>query len=260
MKNLLTNSISATVGFPVKSGTLDFLQTASSEMLNALARSIIGKDFSTGTPYALYGCNNTGSGSYYVIQEGAILWNGILYLVPAVSFTLTGGNSVFVGTSISYVTTNADPVTFTDGVARYVHADTKMSVYQNALAPSPSAGFAYSSLAFFWELPYTSVSSYGVDVVSGTAKYNINRDGLVSLSGNVILDASTPSTTTLFTLSVAPINDLWLPIFAKSSSITVIASLKIDTAGVVTLQAISGTVSNFNSFTVYLNGVSFYNN
>lgn len=260
MKNLLTNSITTSVGFPVKSGTLDFLQTASSEMLNALARSIIGKDFSTGTPYALYGCNNTGSGSSYVFQEGAILWNGILYLVPAVSFTLSGGNSVFVGFSTSYVTTNADPVTFTDGVSRYVHADTKMSVYQSAIAPSPSAGFAYSSLAFFWELPYTPVASYGVDVASGTAKYKINRDGLVSLSGNVILDASTPSTVTLFTLSDAPINDLWLPIFAKSSTTTIITSLKIDTAGVVTLQSISGSAGNWNSMTVYLNGVSFYNN
>ena len=263
MKNLLTNSISTTVGFPVKSGTLDFLQTASSEMLVAIARSIVGKDYSASTPYALYGCNNLGSGSTYDIQEGIILWNGVLYLfgggyIPS----LPAGSTVYLIKYTSYaISSVADPVIFTDGVSRNVHQDTYMLVNYNTVAPSPTLGFDYSSLVLIWEMEYISVSSYGADVVSGTAKYKINRDELVSLSGNVTLDASTPTTTTLFTLPVGyrPINDLWLPIFAKSSTVTVIASLKIDTAGIVTLQALSGTVANFNSFVVYLNGLSFYN-
>ena len=171
MKNLLTNSISTTVGFPVKSGTLDFLQTASSEMLNALARTIIGRDYSTSIPYALYGCNNTGSGSSYVIQEGAILWGGVLYLVPAVSFTLTGGNSVYVVKSITYVTTNADPVTFTDGVARNVHADTKMSVYQSAMSPSPTQGFAYSEIVKMSDIAHY-VGSGGIEPAFGAGWAN----------------------------------------------------------------------------------------
>jgi hypothetical protein len=264
MKNLLTNSISTSVGFPVKSGTLDFLQNASSEMLIALARSIVGKDYSASTPYALYGCNNLGSGSTYDIQAGIILWNGVLYLcVGGYIPSLPSGSNVYLTKYTSYVTSAvADPVTFTDGVPRSVHQDTTMLVGYNATAPSPTVGFAYSDLVIIWEMPYISVSSYGADVVSGTAKYKINRDGLVSLSGNVTLDATTPTTTTLFTLPTGyrPINDLWLPIFAKSSTTSVIASLKIDTAGVVILQATSGTAANFNSHLVYLNGVSFYNN
>ena len=172
MKNLLTNSISTTVGFPVKSGTLDFLQTASSEMLNALARTIIERDYSTSIPYALYGCNNTGSGSSYVIQEGAILWGGVLYLVPAVSFTLTGGNSVYVIGSTSYVTSSvADPVTFTDGIARNVHADTKMSVYQNAMPPSPTAGFAYSAIVKMSDISHY-VGSGGIEPAFGAGWAN----------------------------------------------------------------------------------------
>lgn len=263
MKNLLTNSITTTVGFPVKSGTLDFLQTASSEMLVAIARSIVGKSYSASTPYALYGCNNTGSGSSYVIEAGAILWDGVLYLVPAVTFTLTGGNSVFVSKSTSYVTSSvADPVTFTDGVTRNVHADTIMNVYQSALVPSPTAGFSYSSLVLFSEMPYISVSSYGSDVASGTAKYKKNQDGLVSLSGKVTLDASTTYFATLFTLPVGyrPTNDLWLPIHSNNGSTSLIATLQIDTAGLVLLQNPSGSGSNLNSMVVFLNGVSFYNN
>jgi hypothetical protein len=263
MKNLLTNSISTTVGFPVKSGTLDFLQNASSEMLIALARSIVGKDYSASTPYALYGCNNLGSGSTYDIQAGLILWNGVLYLINGGYISsLPSGSDVYLTKYTSYIISPvADPVTFTDGVSRNVHSDTTMLVSYSPTAPLPTVGFAYSDLVLFWKMPYVSVPSYGTDVVSGTAKYKINRDGLVSLSGNVTLDATTPTTTTLFTLPVGyqPINDIWLPIFAKSSTTSVIASLKIDTAGVVILQAASGTVANFNSHVVYLNGVSFYN-
>jgi hypothetical protein len=202
MKNLLTNSISTSVGFPVKSGTLDFLQTASSEMLNALGRSIIGKDFSTSIPYALYGCNNTGSGSSYVIQEGAILWDGVLYLVPAVSFTLTGGNSVFVATSTTYVTSAvADPVTFTDGVARSVHADTKMSVYQSAMSPSPTQGFAYTSLEYSIQ-PISKSLTPTTNYVNSVLQYYRNRNGNVTFNGYIFCSAGAATLQTVGTLPV----------------------------------------------------------
>jgi len=262
MKNLLTNSISTTVGFPVKSGTLDFLQTASSEMLIAIARSIVGKGYSASVPYALYGCNNTGSGSSYVIQEGAILWNGVLYLVPAVSFTLTGGNSVFVTKSTTYVTTNADPVTFTDGVARYVHADTKMSVIQSAISPSPTSGFSYSSLVFNQEMPYITVSSYiSSYYTSGNAKYKKNKDGLVSLSGTITLGPNSSTFEDLFLLNVnyLPTSNLRIPVIIRNSSNPTIGNLIINIATYeVSMQSITGT--NLSSAVVYLDGVSFYNN
>ena len=203
MKNLLTNSISTSVGFPVKSGTLDFLQTASSEMLNALARSIIGRDFSTSVPYALYGCNNTGSGSSYVIEAGAILWNGVLYLVPAVTFTLTGGNSVFVSKSTSYVTSSvADPVTFTDGVPRNVHADTIMNVYQSALVPSPTAGFSYGSLEYAIP-PIPKSLTPTANYVNSVLQYYRNRDGVIMFNGYIQCSAGAATLQAIATLPVA---------------------------------------------------------
>jgi hypothetical protein len=231
-------------------------------MLNALGRSIIGKDFSTGTPYALYGCNNTGSGSSYVIQEGAILWDGVLYLVPTVSFTLTGGNAVYVKTSTTYVTTNADPVTFTDGVARYVHADTKMSVYQSALAPSPTGGFAYSSLVFNQELTYISVSSYiSSYYTSGSVKYKKNKDGLVSLTGRVTLTTNTSTFEELFALNVnyLPTSNIRIPVMILNGGTVTIGSILIDiSTNVVWARSVTGT--NLSGATIYLDGVSFYNN
>jgi hypothetical protein len=258
MKNLLTNSITTSVGFPVKSGTLDFLQTASSEMLNVLGRSIIGKDFSTGTPYALYGCNNTGSGSSYIIQEGAILWNGVLYLVPAVSFTLSGGNSVYVITSTSYVTSSvADPVTFTDGVARNVHADIKMSVYQSALAPSPSAGFAYSGLKYLNQISdtlslTTNFSVYG----SLTPKVSLSNY-IVTFSGVITIGvgASIPET-------IATLSSNYYPSSTKYITATLIdntgqfimAILKISTSGVLSLEDTSALYGGYN---IYLDGLNY---
>ena len=254
MKNLLTNSISTTVGFPVKSGTLDFLQTASSEMLNALGRSIIGKDFSTSTPYALYGCNNTGSGSSYVIEAGAILWDGVLYLVPAVSFTLTGGNSVFVSKSTSYVTSSvADPVTFTDGVARNVHADTIMNVYQSALVPSPTAGFSYGSLEYAVQ-PFKTIATYSGVISSLNFSYKRNRDGLVVCSGDMAFTSGASANELVFTLPVGyrPSTAILMPIVINNA----LGSVQISTAGAVTINAYSGTLA---IKTAYLGSISFYN-
>lgn len=258
MKNLLTNSISTTVGFPVKSGTLDFLQTASSEMLVAIARSIVGKSYSASTPYALYGCNNTGSGSSYVIEAGAILWDGVLYLVPAVTFTLTGGNSVYVITSTSYVTSSvADPVTFTDGVARSVHADTKMSVYQNALAPSPSVGFAYSGLKYLNQISDTLSLTTNFSVYSGlTPKVSLSNY-VVTFSGMITIgfSASLPATIATLTSNYYPSSTKYITTTATDNTgqfITVI--LKISTSGVFSLEDTSALYGGFN---IYLDGLNY---
>jgi hypothetical protein len=259
MKNLLTNSISTTVGFPVKSGTLDFLQTASSEMLVALGRSIIGRDYSTSIPYALYGCNNTGSGSSYVIQEGAILWGGVLYLVPAVSFTLTGGNSVYVIGSTSYVTSSvADPVTFTDGVARSVHADTKMSVYQSALAPSPSVGFSYSALKYINQISETLTLTTNYSTFGGlTPKVNlINSE--VSFSGIIVCGVGATISQTITTLPSKfrpSTTKKFSIVIANSANIFLWAVLNLSTAGVLQVEMLSS--GSLDDFSICLDGLNY---
>jgi hypothetical protein len=258
MKNLLTNSISTSVGFPVKSGTLDFLQTASSEMLIAIARSIVGKGYSASTPYALYGCNNTGSGSSYVIEEGAILWNGVLYLVPAVTFTLTGGNSVYVITSTSYVTSSvADPVTFTDGVARSVHSDTKMSVYQSALAPSPTVGFAYSGLKYLNQISDTLSLTTNFSVYSGLtpkvslSNYVVTFSGMITIGFGAVL----PETIATLPSNYYPSSTKYIITTATDNTGQFItAILKISTSGVLSLEDTSALYGGYN---IYLDGLNY---
>lgn len=258
MKNLLTNSISTTVGFPVKSGTLDFLQTASSEMLIAIARSIVGKGYSASVPYALYGCNNTGSGSSYVIQEGAILWNGVLYLVSAVSFTLTGGNSVYAIGSTSYVTSSvADPVIFTDGVSRNVHADTKMSVYQSALAPSPTAGFSYSSIKYLNQISDTLSLTTNFSVYSSlTPKVSLSNY-IVTFSGMITIgfSAGLPETIATLPSNYYPSSTKYITTTATDNTGQfIMVILKISTSGVFSLEDTSALYGGYN---IYLDGLNY---
>lgn len=121
MKKLSTANISNTVAMPIKGGTLDFVQLAYQEVIDAIVKNIIGGLTSPTSYYILYGCKNTGSGSNYIIGAGAIYYNGEVYLVPAATFTAASGQ-VAVGTiTTNYYATNADPVLFTDGVSRNVH-------------------------------------------------------------------------------------------------------------------------------------------
>jgi hypothetical protein len=139
MKRLDTAAISATISMPVKSGTLDFLQDAYKEALNALAVSICGNAVAD-VGYILFGCVNSGTGSNYIISAGAIYLNGEVYLVPAAIFTVTSGEPV--GTiTVSQYTTNADPVTFSDTVARNVH-NIRQIVFAEAALDSSDVNFA----------------------------------------------------------------------------------------------------------------------
>lgn len=120
MRKINTSSITSTVAMPFKSGTIDHLQKAYTEAVAALAKNMIGTDYDPTKFYILHGCVNSGSGSSYVISAGAIFYNGEVYLVDAATFTASGSTAVGTITKTQEVT-NADPVTFTDGVSRNVH-------------------------------------------------------------------------------------------------------------------------------------------
>jgi len=120
MKKLDLSSINSSNSFPLKEGTLDFLQLAYQEGLTAIANNLIGKADST-NGYILWGCVNTGSGLNYVIPAGGIFYNDEIYLVDATTFTASSGNVAVANIGISQYTSNADPVTFTDGISRNVH-------------------------------------------------------------------------------------------------------------------------------------------
>jgi len=132
MKQLITagRGISATVAFPPKQGTWDFLQQAHQETTSATIIGMIGPNYSAATVYILYGCNlYTGAGMVEYCSPGALFFNGEVYYLPAavpvppliVPFVLLVMLSVsqYTPTISGYAT--ADPVILTDSSSQNLH-------------------------------------------------------------------------------------------------------------------------------------------
>lgn len=119
MRKLSTSNITNSTGMPVKGGTLQHLQLSYQEAFNAIARNLIGRDIDNTRGYILFGLINTGTTSAMNVTAGAIFYAGEVYLVDA--FVLNVAQTAVASIQTSYYQTNADPVTFTDGVQRNVH-------------------------------------------------------------------------------------------------------------------------------------------
>lgn len=130
-------------GFPIKSGTLDFLQFAYQEGFDAVIKNIIGSTYSTTTMYALFGCvvtgmHGTGTTGVTSITSGAVFYNGEFFLVDAQSFNWGAGFGTGFDTSIvvTQYTTNADTVTYNDASTHNVHNIRKIK-FQGLASPTP---------------------------------------------------------------------------------------------------------------------------
>jgi len=142
MKKIDLSYITTTNGMPIKSGSLLHLQSAYQEAISSAVQSIVfGSLYDSAVAYILHGCINSGSGTSYVISSGAVFFNGEVYQVDATSFTASGSN-VPVGTITTtfFYSTNADPVSFTDGIARRVHQIRKV-VFAAGLSGSGDFNF-----------------------------------------------------------------------------------------------------------------------
>jgi hypothetical protein len=166
MKTLDTSAIGLSVGMPLKGGTLLFLQLAYKEALTSLQQATIGTKWLSTVPYVLTGCVNSGSGTNYVISAGAVAYDGEVYQVPAASFTASGSNvPVATITTTQFLDVSADPVTFTDGVPRYVHDINSMTLGPGL---SGSGTVNYSSFFFPQNVPVGGIGQI-IDFVPPTA-------------------------------------------------------------------------------------------
>lgn len=132
--------------FPVKKGTLQFLQNAYQQIVSATIQGLIGSAYDPAVIYVLYGCVNTGTFPTYNVSSGAVFYNGEVFLVDAEAFTATGSNVGVFQIVTTQFTTDADPVTFTDTTVRNVHNIRKIQIVQGASGSSPLPDY---SQAFF---------------------------------------------------------------------------------------------------------------
>ena len=157
MSRILDNTaITDLAQLPYKKGTVKFLQDSHKIDLANVVSSLLNIDGANTTAYVLYGCINTGTYPAYNISDGVIYYGGEIYNVAASSFTATGSNVAVLKLVVTQYTTDADPVTFTDSVARNVH---------NIRTLNFQAGASGSGIS-----DYTGLSIPSFSTVSETAR------------------------------------------------------------------------------------------
>jgi hypothetical protein len=193
MKKLDVSTISTSIAMPIKSGTLTHVQQAYQEALAEIAKAITGS-YSSSAVYVLNGLVRTGSGLVFNITAGSVFYNGEVYLVDAVSFTASGGNTAVGNIVTTFVpAVNADPVEFSDGVSRNVHQVRKIVI---------SSGLAGSGVGDF-----LSFSRLNLNI----AQVNITGTGIASVSGtypNKVINVPAPPASPIVRKGVASIGDI----------------------------------------------------
>ena len=161
MRKINLNYITTGIGMPIKSGTIKLIQDAYTEVITAVVRGIIsGGQYDYSKPYILFGCKNTGVGSNYIISNGAVFYDGEVYLTDAATFTISGSDvAIGVITRTQIYGADADPVLFTDGINRTVHDNLKI-VWQ-AGASGTANSVNYESRV---DMDYKPVGSVGTVV------------------------------------------------------------------------------------------------
>jgi len=193
MRILDTSVITTAAGLPIKKGTLDFLQAAYIECLQALGKNITSNQSGY---IVLWGCENSGSstpGGTATISAGAIFKanTGLIYLVPAASFVIGGGETI-VGDSVVTNYTNgaeADPVTLTDGSVVNVHKITTI-VFSSAASGSGLVDFADIQRPIYKKV--IPIGAWDMDANSfKLVTHGVDAFKIISVRANILSDDGT---------------------------------------------------------------------
>jgi hypothetical protein len=243
------------------------LQNATQELIKVLVKSINGG--TVDEKIILFGCQITNHGSgNYSHTEGAIYYNGLVYLVDALTTP-----TLFTGVpKWGIITTFGvdNPVQYRDNTVHNVHVDEKLRLY-NSTAPEGlfditdtsikklsdivKADNKVSVLSDDWhyigesgEIPFNSPWR---NQFSSTDKVRYIKDvaGNVHIMG-IIRAPTTSASTTMFTMPVGyrPSNNFHSPVirgFADGGSTVITAYITVNANGVTTIARVDGgDVSN----------------
>lgn len=204
MKKLDTSACNATtIGFPPKQGTWDFLQMANQELFSSIIQGLIGPTYDPAKVYILYGMKYTSSMFFGTISAGAVYTNGEVFLSPAqgVPGAILYTDAVVAYIAESQYTTNADPVTFTDGISRNVHNIRQVGLTvslagSGTLNGGPSSNNDYGNFVPITLLNYAATPTFttvalSAGASSGTLHYYVNPiTNTIQLKGNLSVNVS----------------------------------------------------------------------
>jgi len=264
MKKLDVSSVTDSARFPIKSGTLAFLQQAYGEALEGIIISLIGPTYSTATMYVLSGCVNTGSGSNYTISGGYVFFNGEIYSVPSAGFSTTGTDvPVFVLLSTFVMAINADPVTFTDNSTKNVH-NIRQVLVQSGASGSGLADYSTRYVMSFNIPQQLNATGAGVSGTypnlvfqgAGLQPLAVGRVHIGDIPGSHVMTYNVVFDTPLATSSYIPVLSLisigTIPGDDIYVSFGVIGSTITTTGFTIQLREIPGSVQNIDiAYVVY---------
>jgi hypothetical protein len=173
MKLLDVSPITDTAQFPIKKGTLQFLQDAYKENFTELITALLGGV--GGYPYVFNGMLNLGTGLDFNITSGTIYdpTTQEVFLCDGAAFTASLGQTAVISIVTTQYTTDADPVTFTDATTKNVHNIRKVTITAGTPGGAGTANYVadYNNLVFGrMEIPL--VASQG-EVNTGTNELKI---------------------------------------------------------------------------------------
>jgi hypothetical protein len=207
MKKIKTTDIIAGSAMPLKSGSLDHLQSAYQEPLIDIIQTFEASNDTEGfpnftTPIIMYGCRWTGT----QVTQGVVVYGTEIYRCQAVNITL-GVGQVIIGTiTTTYLTaTNADPVIFSDSTSNNVH-EIRQIVWSAGTSGTPGT-FDFDDCLMWgrWtDIPYNSsyLSASSGTWTSSNADFNLRykfmgrtvfiyfevKGSLSATPGNVTID------------------------------------------------------------------------
>jgi hypothetical protein len=215
MKKIKTSDIIVGSAMPLKSGSLDHLQSAYGELLFGLAQSQLfqrtGVVAGYVTPQALYGCGYGVLGTIWTIESGLIAFGSELFIAPTVGGINLSVGEVVVGTiTTTYLTAaNADPVVFSDATSNNVH-EIRQIVWSAGVSGSADLDFLDIQYMGRWlEQTYSAgdlTAATGNWTIPGGAadfKVKTQRRGSTMVVDFSIVSSSIGSATAYITLNLA---------------------------------------------------------
>lgn len=216
MKKIKTTDIIAGSAMPLKSGSLNHLQSANQEGIFSLAQSELfqrnGVSAGYANPQALYGLSYTVSGSTWSIESGCLVFGTEMYLCDTTLGISLGLGQVVIGTiTTTYLTaTNADPVIFSDSTSNNVHEIRKI-VWSAGTSGSPGTiDFVNIQYLGRWiEQTYSAgdlTAATGLwNLPGGAANFDVKtqRRGSTMIVDFYIVNSSVNSSTSYLSLNLA---------------------------------------------------------
>jgi hypothetical protein len=251
MKKIKTTDIIAGSAMPLKSGSLNHLQSANQEGIFSLAQSELfqrnGVSAGYANPQALYGLSYTVSGSTWSIESGCLVFGTEMYLCDTTLGISLGLGQVVIGTiTTTYLTaTNADPVIFSDSTSNNVHEIRKI-VWSAGTSGSPGTiDFVNIQYLGRWiEQTYSAgdlTAATGLwNLPGGAANFDVKtqRRGSTMIVDFYIVNSSVGSSTSYLSLNLASSDRILKDFHAVGYYSN---SNQTPTQGMINITAVAGT-------------------